>query len=551
MVLYRHDKYNKLRIFGKQYMKSQPKLKNYYKIVKNSSPKTVADNEYRGLAKSSFSHYQSLMRDIGSRQSKYNLYDMMDDDVIISSALDLLSEEITGNRSKTDDPIIIEYKETSEELTHNTIKSLEYALQQWVDIHEWRTRMFPLVRNVLKYGDCIFKKDGNIAKWIPVPIRSVKSAILNKENEYEVLGWYITKDSVGDFGSTGDGGYTPVGGANTGTNDIKENLFTSTKVVRFSLNSDFSEMYPFGESVLKAIRKVHIQKKFLEDAIVIYRIQRAPERRVFYIDTGTMPAPRAKKYLQTIKDEIRQKKVPVANVNNTKGVDEMESLYNPTSMQEDFFFAQGANGKGSRVETLPGGQSVGETNDLDYFVRKELNGLRIPQSYIRDSSEGGAIFSDGRLGQAYIEELRFSLYVERLQFNIEKILDEEFKKFLREVGIRIDPNLFKLTLPPPSNFGKYREQELDSALLNSFSTIDGVEYMSKRFLLSRYLKLSEAEIVKNENMKLEEMGYDPENLSDEERVQAITTIYSGSVESGMDDMDSGMDDDTEDFDMTP
>ena len=278
------------------------------------------------------------------------------------------------------------------------------------------------------------------------------------------------------------------------------------EMVRFTLNDDMSDTAPFGESVLRPVYRAHKQKELLEDAIIIYRVQRAPERRVFYIDVGKMPPQRVKQYLESIKNEIKQKKIPTSH----GGQPEVDSVYNPHSMSEDFFFAQRPDGRGSKVDTLPGGQGLGELADLEYFQKKVWRGLKVPASYMVEQQEGGQIWNDGKVGVAYIQELRFSQYIERMQSMFEKVLDKEFKLFLKLCNIMIDDSMYRLRLPSPSNFGKYRKFELDSQLLSGFGTADGVPYFSKRFIMEEYLMLPDEAIIRNERLLREERGLDPD-----------------------------------------
>ena len=275
-------------------------------------------------------------------------------------------------------------------------------------------------------------------------------------------------------------------------------------MVAFSLNDDMSETAPFGESVLRSVYRSHKQKELLEDSIVIYRIQRAPERRVFYIDTGKMPPMRKKQYLETIKAEIRQKRIP----SSMGGQDSVDSVYNPMSMLEDIFLSQDSDGRGSKVEVLPGGQGLGNMDDLDYFMHKVLRGLRVPIAWMKPGGEG-AIFNDGKVGAAYVEEQQFARFVERLQLYIENVLDSEFKKFLFASNINVDPTLYKIKLPKPSNYEKYKQADMDSALVGIMGSVDSIQYLSKRFILSRYLQLSEDEIITNEELLKEERALDP------------------------------------------
>jgi hypothetical protein len=353
---------------------------------------------------------------------------------------------------------------------------------------------------MIKYGDCFFQRQKESKKWVYLHPRNVQGAIVDAEDVTKVVGWQVKNNTKKA---------KPIwGGSAPGTSEYDEGqseIVSANNIVRFTLNDDMSDTAPFGNSVLDVVYRAHKQKELLEDAVIIYRIQRAPERRVFYIDVGKMPPQRVKTYLEQIKNEIKQKKIPTQQ----GGKDEVESVYNPQSMSEDFFFAQRADGRGSRVETLPGGAGLGELSDLEYFQDKVWRGLRVPISYMRQSSEGaGAIFNDGKVGVAYIEELKFALYVERLQGHIEETIDEEFKKYLHTSNVHIDETSYRVRLPEPTNFGVYRQQEVDAALLSSYSAADGVEYLSKRFIMEKYLQLTDEEIVTNEQLLREEKGFE-------------------------------------------
>ena len=132
-------------------------------------------------------------------------------------------------------------------------------------------------------------------------------------------------------------------------------------VVHMSMSDGLDNLFPFGQSVLEQVFKVYKQKELLEDAIIIYRVQRAPERRVFYIDVGNMPSHLAMQFVERVKTEIHQRRIPSSTGGGTNVID---SSYNPLSINEDYFFPQTAEGRGSKVETLPGGTNLGEIDDL-------------------------------------------------------------------------------------------------------------------------------------------------------------------------------------------
>lgn len=185
----------------------------------------------------------------------------------------------------------------------------------------------------------------------------------------------------------------------------------------------------------------------------------------------------------------------------------MDATYNPLSTLEDYFFPQTAEGRGSSVETLQGGANVGEVTDLRFFTNKLFRGLRIPSSYLpQDTEDGSQSYNDGRVGTALIQEWRFNQYCRRLQNTIIRNLDREFKMFMRWRGINIDNGLFELKFNEPQNFAKYRQVEIDSARINTFGQLEQLPYMSKRFMMQRFLGLTEEEISDNERMWREERG---------------------------------------------
>jgi hypothetical protein len=118
----------------------------------------------------------------------------------------------------------------------------------------------------------------------------------------------------------------------------------------------------------------------------------------------------------------------------------------------------------------------------------------------------GAQFTDGKVGIAYIEELRFANYIIRLQAQIEDVLDEQFKTYLKVTGINVDSELFQLRLPEPQNFALYRQAALDADLINSFNAIEPTKFISKRFAMKRYLGLTEDDIKLNETLLKQELN---------------------------------------------
>ena len=461
-----------------------------------------------------------------NRIERYNQYEMMDVDAEINACLDIISEFSTQKNEHNKTPFNIEFKDDP---TPHEITILKTQLQQWCKLNEFDTRVFKIFRNTIKYGDQLFVRDPENFKLYWVDMVKVIKVIVN-ESEGKLPEQYVLKDininlqnlSVAqktntDFaanpatglGGTGGGTNTPytvpaMPYNTTGsrfTLGQSESAIDAKHIVHLSLTEGLDRFWPFGQSILENIFKVYKQKELLEDAVLIYRVQRAPERRVFKIDVGNMPSHMAMSFVERIKNEIHQRRIP--SVYGGQSI--VDATYNPLSMNEDYFFPVTADGRGSSVDLLQGGQNLGEIDDLKYFNNRLARGLRVPSSYLPTGpDDSDRPLSDGRVGTALIQEYRFNQYCERLQNYIAMKLDQEFKLFLRWRGFNIDSGLFNLQFNPPQNFASYRQSELDTARVTVFAQMEALPYISKRFALERFLGLSEDEINRNEKMWREE-----------------------------------------------
>jgi hypothetical protein len=483
-------------------------IKKFYKIVTpRSRDAHILDGQDAVGSTGLFgrmSWYNRLVQGSASRKNRYREYDVMDNDPDIALALDLIAEEMTGNNPKGQDPLELHLKpHPTQRIPSSTAMTLKAALKTFISIHKLDTpRLFNICRNTIKYGDMFFlrsqKRNG---RWLFVHPKNVEGGIVPHDDISDVKGWSIKTDFDHTKSNYGTNLYTNVAG-NMGDANIQPYL--SKDVIRFTLWDEASEEAPFGISILRAIYKPFKQKELLEDAIVIYRIQRAPERRVFYIDVGRIHPHQVSAVLEKVKNDFRQKRIP----SQFGGNSQVDAIYNPQSMQEDFFMAVRPNSQGGRIETLPGGQNLGNLDDLHIFFRKIWRGLKIPESYINTIAGDGGLgtFNDVRVGVALMQEVKFTLYIQRLQTYIENVLDEEFKKFIYDNGINVDPTIFQIKLPPPSNFEKSRQQELDAALLSTYGNAKDDNRLSARFAMKKYLQLSHEEMMENERLLREEKG---------------------------------------------
>ena len=476
------------------------------------------------------SNYSSYLPDVyvGSpnRVERYGQYNTMDQDSEVNAALDILAEFCTQKNSSNNTPFIVDYR--GKKATNSEITIIGQYLQQWNKLQHFETKIFRIMRNVFKMGDQFFLRDPETKKWFHVDPANVTRIIVN-ESEGKTPEQYVIKNvnfnfkdgiattpyqNNGNMSPAGGSQYSPTGGAkgmvgpqasmsgSRFTTDDSEFTVDAEHVVHLSLSEGLDNNYPFGNSLLETIFKVYKQKELLEDAIIIYRVQRAPERRVFYVDVGNMPSHLAMQFVERVKTEIHQRRIPSSTGGGQNVID---SSYNPLSINEDYFFPQTAEGRGSKVETLPGGTNLGEIDDLRYFTNKLVRGLRIPSSYLPTGADDSAAqYNDGRVGTAYIQELRFNTYCERLQNLVVEEFDTEFKRYLLEKGVNIDVSMFDLKFQPPQNFASYRQAEIDNARVPTYTQMSAIPYISNRFAMKRFLGMSDEELSENERLWREE-----------------------------------------------
>ena len=512
------------------------------------SPFSSIKNGGSSLAGPARSNYSSYLPDVyvgtPNRVERYGQYNTMDQDSEVNAALDILAEFTTQKNKQNSTPFIIEFKQKA---TNSETTIIQQYLKQWCKLQEFETRIFRILRNVFKYGDQFFLRDPETKRWFHVDPANVTKIIVN-ESEGKIAEQYVIKNINFNFvegvattpyqtngNITGGGGsqYEPTGGArgmvgqpqssmsgSRFTTDQNEYTVDAEHVVHLSLSEGLDNNFPFGNSLLETIFKVYKQKELLEDAIIIYRVQRAPERRVFYVDVGNMPSHLAMQFVERVKTEIHQRRIPSSTGGGQNVID---SSYNPLSINEDYFFPQTAEGRGSKVETLPGGTNLGEIDDLRYFTNKLVRGLRIPSSYLPTGADDSAAqYNDGRVGTAYIQELRFNTYCERLQGLVAEEFNQEFKLYLLEKGINIDTAMFDLKFQPPQNFAAYRQSEIDNARVPTYTQMSAIPYISNRFAMKRFLGMTDEEIAENERLWREE---------NEETLDPIGTDASGEMRS--------------------
>ena len=275
----------------------------------------------------------------------------------------------------------------------------------------------------------------------------------------------------------------------------------------------------------KAIKPLN-QLRMIEDAIVIYRLSRAPERRVFYIDVGNLPKTKADQYLRDIMSRFRNKVVYDSATGEVK--DDRKFM----SMMEDFWIPRRGEGKNTEITTLPPGQNLGELSDVKYFENKLYKALNVPISRL-ESTTG---FTLGRSMEITRDELKFMKFVDRLRAKFSIMFDELMQRQLALKGIcsqeewdvlkeKIHYDFLK-----DNNFSELKEAELLNnrlLLINSIVPFVGT-YFSKAWVKKNVLNMNEEEINKMDQEIAEENAATAENEQMQQQ-DTLNTAFSNEV----------------------
>ena len=243
---------------------------------------------------------------------------------------------------------------------------------------------------------------------------------------------------------------------------------------------------PFIENARRAYRQLSL----IEDSIIIYRLVRAPERLVFNVDVGNMSAPKAEGYIRRLMQNYWSKKS--FNLDEDKRV----QSFNPQSILDAYWFPKREGSTGTEVTTLPGGQNLGELDDLNYFVKKLYKALKVPTN--RVETETSQYSADATVLR---EELKFANFIVRLQHQFASGLKDAFITHLKLKSIWKDfdlrENVFDLEFTPPRNYFELRKQQIMDLKLNNFSNITANESISQGYGQKEYLGWTDEQIKAN------------------------------------------------------
>ena len=422
-----------------------------------------------------------------ARNELFRDYELMDTDPIISSALDIYSDESTTTNIENEILTITTDNPRISKILHNffyDILNIEFNLWSWI-------------RNMVKYGDFYLQMD-ILDKYGVVNIKPL--------SPYEV---YRLEDHDPDNPKLVQYEIVHAGTTSTGQNDGQKELKEAYEIAHFRLLSDTNYL-PYGKSMLEGGRKVWKQLTLMEDAMLIHRIMRAPEKRIFKVDIGNIPPNEVDNFMQQIINKM--KKIPVIDQNTG----EYNLRYNIESVTEDYYLPVRGGDSGTNIETLPGLTNDNAIEDIEYIKNKLMAALKIPKAFL--GYEEGV----GSKATLAAEDVRFARTITRIQ----KIICAELEKMaivhLYTQGFE-DAELldFELELTNPSMIHEQEKLELLTQQIEAANNIMENKIMSREWVWNNIFDLNDQdkkqifeELIEDQKQKfrmtqIEEEGNDP------------------------------------------
>lgn len=394
------------------------------------------------------------------RKMLYLDYELMDSDAIVTSALDIISDEATS-ASESGELLVIHSED-------NELKKILHNL--FYDVMNIEFNMWHWIRQMAKYGDFFLyleiREKFGVVNVIPIHPSLMVREEGTREDPNEVK-----------FRYEGDG-----------QNYSNQSTFNQYEIAHFRLITD-TNFLPYGRSSLEGARKDYKSMKLMEDAMLLHRIMRAPERRIIKIDVGNIPPNEIESHMEQIISEM--KKIPYID----PSTGEINLKYNLLNSQEDYYLPVRGGQSGTSIETLPGLGNDGQIDDVEYFKSKMMAALKIPKAYLGyDESSAKTALS--------AEDVRFAKMIERFQ----KIFVSELYKIavvhLHSQGVKDEDLLgFELSLTSPSIIYERQKIDLLNEKFNLIANILESNLLSDIYIYENILGLSESEW-KQEKLRL-------------------------------------------------
>jgi len=437
-----------------------------------------------------------------NRRRRYKEYEEMDEYPEIGAAFDIYADDATQKGARAE-------RWTIQSESQMVVDEVEALFEQ--------TRMnkflWDIIRNTVKYGDCFCELVLDINK----PQEGIKKLkilnpnwIIRVENEFGYL-----KKFLQEIPNLESLQYSEVG-SNVGDRPVKYIELDKNQIVHYRLHTSDPVFYPYGKSIAALCMRVFRSLKMMEDAMMIYRLSRAPERRIFYVDTGNLPTSKAEMYIERLKQKFKKEKY--YNTNNNS----VDARFNPMSMDEDFFVPS-KNGKGTKIDTLPGATNLGEIEDVRYYRDKLLAALKVPKDYIVEKDS-----SPERKANLSQLDVKFARTIQRVQVDIETGLENMAKRHLQLRGFPAALiKKVKVRLPEPSDMSAKRKLDIDEQKTRVIAAVQQLGLFSKDEIYREYYDMTPEEITRM-NAEMEEQQAKEMEQQQEQAMLADPTAAPGA-----------------------
>ena len=446
-----------------------------YSISQSYDFNNQAVGEIAGDKRFSEIMYANIQKDKPARIRDYRVMAAFAE---VSEALDEICDEIINKNSNGD---IVTIKIVNATVPDYIESNILKEFQKFISFYELERKGWGYFRQLLVEGEIYFEHiihekyaEEGILGIIQMPSELIDPVYSNVQNVM-VKGFLYRK---------------PVFDPNNPLKQIGTDMIPIDKNQATYINSEiWNENKTMHLPFIENARRSYRQLSLVEDSVVIYRLVRAPERLVFNVDVGNMPAPKAEAYLRKLIQNYWSSKT----FDNTQGG--VVQKFNPQSMLDAFWFAKRTGSEGTTVNQLAGGANLGELKDLDYFVKKLFKSLKVPTS--RLSPE--AAYKDG--SDMLREELKFARFIIRLQQIFASGLKNGFITHLQLKGLLKESELreqnIDITFNVPTNFYELRESQRMEGKIGNFTTLAGQESMSPSYLQKKLLGWTEIEVKAN------------------------------------------------------
>ena len=507
--------------YKKTWTKLSPKFMKYSQTNDSGKSETVDISMTRAK-----NFLPVLYQGPQNRIDRYGIYEAMEQEPIISSSMDILSDYIGNIKNGK----VFKLKFVADDIPDNHVRYLETLLAQWEEQNDFKKRIFSIVRDSMKYGDVFFLRDPDTGYLMKVNPYDVVGAVAG---DMKIPSWWLIKNidenaplklatnarndvagknairtlnlMSGPFmNSAGRQNCAPTGNAPYGGQQPDENMYAikSDDVVHISLNIDNATQYPFGVSTLENVYKLYVQKMLLQDCVIMLRVKNAPDRMIYKVPVGNIPRMMRRSYMERCRNEITQRRTPSKNADDIFNT--MDVAYNAIALNEDIWLPIDAGQVQPSVEKLSGSNNLGELTDLNYWDMQIIRGVHVPESWQSYGTTKTTQQYSQTTASVLVEEDRFYKYCERQKNIMIEPFDKEFKHYVKGKGYQISLDGFHIEFNESSQLNKMTELDILQRELNNYQSAIGLPGMSKRFAMKKYLGFTESELEENRRMYAEE-----------------------------------------------